>query len=85
MGLRFTCVGGGVGRRNGRLHCWVRTPPRKIRRQYQECKHTSLIFIVVTFCELRFYAVLRSSGPLGDTFAARYAGFITYSLTLALI
>jgi hypothetical protein len=35
--------------------------------------------------ELRLNGVLRSLGPLGDTFAARYAGFITYSLTLALI
>jgi hypothetical protein len=31
-----------VGRRDERLHCWVRTPPRKIRRRFQGCKHTSL-------------------------------------------
>jgi len=27
--------GVGVGRRNWRLHCWVRTPPRKIRHQFR--------------------------------------------------
>jgi len=29
MGLRFSCVGVGVGRRNGRSRCWVRTPLEK--------------------------------------------------------
>jgi hypothetical protein len=36
----------GVGRRNGRLHCWVGTPLRKIRAQFQEYKHTSLTSLV---------------------------------------
>src|SRR5829696_8193122 len=42
MGLRFLCIAGGAGRRNGRLHCWVCTPHRKIRIQFQGNKHTSL-------------------------------------------
>jgi hypothetical protein len=49
---------GGVGRRNGRLHCWVCTPPRKIRAQLHGCKHTSLIFLVGEFYALRLYGVL---------------------------
>jgi hypothetical protein len=61
MGLRFSRVAGGVGRGNGRLHCWVRTPHRKIRVQFRGHKHTSLTFLVVTFYELRLYGVLRSS------------------------
>src|SRR5215216_2747974 len=42
MGLRFLCIAGGAGRRNWRLHCWVCTPHRKIRIQFQGNKHTSL-------------------------------------------
>src|SRR5215207_6183725 len=44
---------GGVGRRNGRLHRWVRTPPRKIRTQFHGYKHTSLIRSVGVFSEVR--------------------------------
>jgi hypothetical protein len=50
----------GVGRRNGRLHCWVCTPSRKIRVQLQECKHTSLNFFAVTFYALRELGALRT-------------------------
>jgi len=50
-----------VGRRNWRSHCWVRTPPRKIRRQFQGYKHTSLNFLAVTFYELRELGALRTS------------------------
>src|SRR5215208_4939433 len=39
---QFVNRGVGVGRGNGRSCCWVRTPPRKIRAQFQACKHTSL-------------------------------------------
>jgi hypothetical protein len=59
------CWGMGVGRGKWRLHCWMCAPPRKIRRKFQERKHTSLTFLVVTFYELRRDGVLRSS-PLGD-------------------
>src|SRR5215203_2982201 len=34
----------GVGRRDRRLHCWVHTPPRKIRSRFCKYKHTSLHF-----------------------------------------
>ena len=37
---------GGVGRRNGQLHCWMGTPPRKIRARFQGYKHTSLTSFV---------------------------------------
>jgi hypothetical protein len=37
--------GVGVGRRNGRLHRWGCTPPRKIRRQFYRYKHTLLVSI----------------------------------------
>jgi hypothetical protein len=46
MGLRFSCVGVGVGRRNGRLHCWVCTPHREIRARFEGHKHTSLMSLV---------------------------------------
>ena len=36
----------GVGRGNTRSHCGMCTPPRKIRAQLQEYKHTSLVFLV---------------------------------------
>jgi hypothetical protein len=39
----------------------VCTTPGKIRRRFQACKHTWLIFVVSKFCELRFNGVLRSS------------------------
>jgi hypothetical protein len=57
MGLRSLCWG--VGRRNGRLHCQVGTPPRKIRHYFQECKHTSLVFLVGEVVEVhrRFIAI----------------------------
>jgi len=74
MGLRFLCVAGGVGRGNWRLHCWVRTPPRKIHAQVQEHKHTSFPFLVVTFYELRLDGVLRSSSTnfvLQGTYCAK--------------
>jgi hypothetical protein len=64
-------VGGG-GRRNGRLHCLVCTPPRKIRVHFQGYKHTSLTFLVVTFYELRFDGVLRRS------LARRWKGRLEY-------
>jgi hypothetical protein len=48
---------GGVGCRNGRLHCWVCTPPRKNRRQSQKYKHTSLILLVGKFSDVRIYAL----------------------------
>jgi hypothetical protein len=31
-----------VGRGDVRSRCWVRTPPEKIRAQFQACKHRSL-------------------------------------------
>ena len=55
----------GVGRRNGRLHRWVRAHLRKIRSQFQGGKHTSLAFYVILLYELRLYGVLRSSLPRG--------------------
>jgi hypothetical protein len=61
MGLQFFCIAGGVGLRNWRFYYWVCTPPRKIRAQFQGCKHTWLIFSVVMLYELRLYGVLRSS------------------------
>jgi hypothetical protein len=36
----------GVGRRNGQLHRWVRTPHRKIRARFHGYKHTSLISLL---------------------------------------
>ena len=39
----------GVGRRNGRLHCWVGTPTRKIRAWFRSYKHTSLVFLIGSF------------------------------------
>src|SRR5215204_1084940 len=44
---RFVNRGVGVGRRNGRLHCRVHTPPRKIRPQFPGYKHISLTLILV--------------------------------------
>ena len=37
------------------------TLPGKIRAQFQECKHTSLSFLVGKFCEVRLEEVLRST------------------------
>ncbi len=47
----------GVGRGDGLMHCWVYTPPRKIRVQFHEYKHTSLALSVEVFCETRHYGV----------------------------
>jgi hypothetical protein len=58
MGLRSLCWGVGVGRRIGRLHCWVRTPLRKIRARFQEYKHTSLTFLVGKSLKLSIVPVL---------------------------
>ena len=60
MGLRSFVLRGGVGRGNWRLHCRVYTPYRKNRYYFQEYKHTSLIFLVGKFCELRPNGVLGS-------------------------
>src|SRR5215217_1650923 len=57
---------GGGGRRNGLLHCWVRTPPGKIRSQFRGCKHTSLIFLVGEFYALRLDGVLGSLAMPND-------------------
>jgi hypothetical protein len=70
---------GGVGRRNGRLHCWVRTPPRKIRCRFHEYKHTWLIFVVDKFCELRFNGVLGSSDASFVIWSTYCAGAHTLS------
>src|SRR5215212_1053693 len=51
---------GGGGRRNGLLHCWVRTPPGKIRSQFRGCKHTSLIFLVDESSEVRLYSITKT-------------------------
>jgi hypothetical protein len=62
MGLRLFCAGGvGVGRRNGRSHCRVRTPSRKIRARFREHKHRFLIFVVGEFCEVPRSTVFGSS------------------------
>jgi hypothetical protein len=45
--------------------------PRKIRTRFQEHKHTSLTFTVVTFYELRFYGVLGSWFRKFDVLARR--------------
>src|SRR5215208_1612552 len=49
----------GVGHEKSVTDSLTCTPPRKIRARFQECKHTSLIFSVVTFSELRLDGVLR--------------------------
>jgi hypothetical protein len=51
-------IGGGVGLENRVADRTVRTPPRKIRARFQEHKHTSLVFVVLAFYELRLYGVL---------------------------
>ncbi len=40
---------GGVGRGNWWLHCWACTLHRKIRVQFQERKHTSLVTSIVEY------------------------------------
>jgi hypothetical protein len=54
----FVLRGGGGSQKLSVAWVEVHTP-RKIRAQFQEYKDTSLIFIVVTFYELRFYGVLK--------------------------
>jgi hypothetical protein len=44
----------GVGHGDKRSCCWVCTPPRKNRHPFQECKHTSLTFLIVTSTKLTF-------------------------------
>jgi hypothetical protein len=51
---------GGVGRRNGRSHCWVRTPLRKIRRQFQGYKHLSLTSFVGESSRVRWFFVQKT-------------------------
>ena len=56
-----------MGRGNGRLYCWVCTPPRKIRIRFRECKHTSLILLVGKFSDVRICAlseVLHTPGSM---------------------
>jgi hypothetical protein len=46
-----------VGRGDKRSCCWVCTPPRKIRRQFHEYKHTSLALLAgESSCVRRFFA-----------------------------
>jgi hypothetical protein len=52
-GSGFWCCVVGVGRGIGQLHCRERTPLRKIRRRFQDCKHTSLISLVGEYTRVR--------------------------------
>ena len=61
--------GGGVVE-NGRCVPGCAHPHLKIRYRFREYKHTSLIFLVGEFCELRLYAVLRSSPHIHSEFIA---------------
>jgi hypothetical protein len=71
------CTSGvGVGRGDRRLHCWVRTPPRKIRHQFQKCKHTSLTSVLGEVVEIhrRFIALCFDGSYVaykGDAFGSR--------------
>jgi len=47
----------GVGHQNRVADCTVRTPPRKIRHLFQECKYTLLVFLVGKSCELRIEGI----------------------------
>ena len=61
-----------MGCGNGWLHDWVGTPPRKIRRQFRKCKHTSLAFLAMMLYELCHDGVLKSreGSFVGPAFAS---------------
>jgi hypothetical protein len=58
MGLRFLTLQGGGGSEEWAIALLVRTPCRKIRARFLECKHILLGFMKGKFCELPLYGVL---------------------------